>query len=149
MRRVTTENQPYLKKWLDEGSEYKFPEHTTCIGQEMDGEIVAVVGFCDFTPTSVTMHTTTIDPLWLSKDLLWATFDYCFNVLKVKVILVTIAGNNVKSLRLCRKLGFVDRVLIEDAHKDGDLAILTMRKDQCKWLDIDAPLKKVKGALNG
>ena len=146
MRRVTTKNQPYLKKWLDESSDFKFPENMTCIGQEMDQEIVAVVGFCDFTPTSVTMHTASIDTLWLTKDLLWATFDYCFNILKVKVILVTIAGSNDKSLRLCRKLGFVDRVLIEDAHKHGDLAILTMRKEQCKWLDIDAPLKKIKGA---
>lgn len=146
MRQVTTENQVYLKKWLDESSDFKFPENMTCIGQEMDQEIVAVVGFCDFTPTSVTMHTASIDTLWLTKDLLWATFDYCFNILKVKVILATVAGNNKESLRLCRKLGFVDRVLIEDAHKNGDLAILTMRKEQCKWLDIDAPLKKIKGA---
>ena len=146
MRRVTTENQEYLKKWLDESLQNKFSDHTRCIGQEMDGEIVAVVGFTDFTPNSCYMHTASIDPFWINKDLLWASFDYPFNVLKVKVILATVAGNNKESLRLCRKLGFVDRVLIEDAHKDGDLAILTMRKDQCKWLDIDAPLKKVKGA---
>jgi RimJ/RimL family protein N-acetyltransferase len=146
VRRVTTENQAYLKKWLDESLSTKFPENMTCIGQEMAGEIVGVVGFSDFTPTSCYMHTSSIDPLWITKDLLWASFDYPFNILKVKVILATVAGNNKESLRLCRKLGFVDRVLIEDAHKDGDLAILTMRKEQCKWLDIDAPLRKIKGA---
>lgn len=146
MRRVTTENQPYLKQWLDESMEYSYPANTQCIGQEMDGEIIAVVGYSDFTPTSCHLHASSIDPLWMTKDMLWAMFDYPFNILKVKVILATIAGSNIQSLKVCRKLGFYDRVLIEDAHKDGDLAILTMRKDQCKWLDIDAPLKIIKGA---
>jgi RimJ/RimL family protein N-acetyltransferase len=145
VRRVTTENQAYLKEWLDKTLKCNFPQNMTCIGQEIDGKIVAVVGFCDFTPTSCYMHTAAIVPNWISKDLLWACFDYPFNILKVKVILATVASTNKEALKLDRHLGFVDKAYIEDAHSDGDLAILTMRKEQCKWLNIDAPLRKIKG----
>ena len=141
MRRVTTENQVYLKKWLDESLSTKFPDNMTCIGQEMAGEIVGVVGFSDFTPTSCYMHTSSIDPLWITKDLLWASFDYPFNILKVKVILASVASTNEEALKLDRHLGFVDKAYIEDAHLDGDLVILAMRRENCRWIDLKTPLK--------
>jgi L-amino acid N-acyltransferase YncA len=72
----------------------------------------------------------------MSKKYLWAMFDYPFKKLGLKVILAVIAGNNVKSLKLSRKLGFKDVAKIPDAHKDGDLVILTMRPDECRWLTL-------------
>ena len=87
------------------------------------------------------MHTAAIVPNWISKDLLWAAFDYPFNKLKVKVILASVASTNEEALKLDRHLGFVDKAYIEDAHIDGDLVILAMRRENCRWLDINAPLK--------
>ena len=90
------------------------------------------------------MHCASLTPRWISKDLLWACFDYPFNKLGLRVILATVSSNNEEALKLDRHLGFVDKAYIEDAHKDGDLVILTMRKEECKWLHLDTPLKKVK-----
>lgn len=144
MRRVTTENQEYLKAWISRVLNSKFPEDLVCIGQEIDGKIQAVVGYCGFSENHCYMHCASLTPRWISKDLLWACFDYPFNKLGLRVILATVSSNNEEALKLDRHLGFVDKAYIEDAHKDGDLVILTMRKEECKWLHLDTPLKKVK-----
>ena len=141
MRRVTTENQSHLRAWITGVLGIKFDETTNCIGQEIDGEVKAVIAYTNFQEKSCCMHVASIQDGWISKDLLWAAFDYPFNKLKVKVILATVASTNEEALKLDRHLGFVDKAYIEDAHTDGDLVILAMRRENCRWLDINAPLK--------
>jgi L-amino acid N-acyltransferase YncA len=141
MRRVTTEDQPYLRGWIAGVLGIKFSDYATFIGQEINGEIKAVVAYDNILDKSCMMHTAAIVPNWISKDLLWAAFDYPFNILKVKVILATVASTNEEALKLDRHLGFVDKAYIEDAHLHGDLVILAMRRENCRWLDINAPIK--------
>ena len=143
MRSVTTEDQGYLRAWISGVLGLKFDETTTCIGQKIDGEVKAVIAYTNFQEKSCCMHVASIQDGWISKDLLWAAFDYPFNKLKVKVILATVASTNKEALKLDRHLGFVDKAYIEDAHLDGDLVILAMRRENCRWLDINA---KIKGA---
>lgn len=143
MRQVTTADQPYLRAWLSNVTGTKFDDTTVCIGQEIDGQIQAVVGFSNIQDKSCCMHNAATSDNWISKDLLWASFDYPFNKLGVKVILAVVSSNNEEALKLNRHLGFVDKAYIEDAHADGDLVILTMRREDCRWLDINAPLKGV------
>ena len=119
----------------------KFDPTTSCIGQEIDGEIGAVIAYTNFQEKSCCMHVAAIRSNWISKDLLWAAFDYPFNKLGVKVILAAVSSNNDEALKLDRHLGFVDKAYIEDAHIDGDLVILAMRRENCRWIDIKTPLK--------
>ena len=44
MRKVTTENQKHMGDWLVRMMNYPLPLETVCIGQEIDGELVAVTG---------------------------------------------------------------------------------------------------------
>jgi RimJ/RimL family protein N-acetyltransferase len=141
MRRVTTENQEYLRNWIAGVLSTQFGKETMCIGQEIDGKVGAVIAYTNFQDKSCCMHVGSIMPNWINKDLLWAAFDYPFNSLKVKVILATVASTNEEALKLDRHLGFVDKAYIEDAHMDGDLVILAMRRENCRWLDIKTPLK--------
>lgn len=141
MRRVVTEDQEYMRAWLGRMLCQQVGPGMFCIGQEKDGNLVAVIGYCDITEKSCMMHVAAIDDNWISKDLLWAAFDYPFNVLKVKVILATVSSENEEALKLDRHLGFKDKAYIEDAHMYGDLVILAMRREDCRWLDIKAPLK--------
>jgi RimJ/RimL family protein N-acetyltransferase len=138
---VVTDNQEHLRGWITGVLGMQFSPYATFIGQEIDGEVKAVVAFDNILDKSCMMHTAAIVPNWISKDLLWACFDYPFNILKVKVILASVASTNEEALRLDRHLGFVDKAYIEDAHLDGDLVILAMRRENCRWLDIKAPLK--------
>jgi RimJ/RimL family protein N-acetyltransferase len=134
MRCVTTENQSYLKEWLSEAGKDKYSDDTMCIGQEKDGQLIAVVGYNNFTEKLCQIHVASTDVYWLNKDLLFAIFDYPFNKVGVKVILAPICKDNHKSLNLCRKLGFEKVAEIPYAHKDGDLVIMSMKRNQCKWL---------------
>ena len=141
MRKVVTDNQEHLRGWITGVLGMQFSPYATFIGQEIDGEVKAVVAFDNVLDKSCMMHTAAIVPNWISKDLLWACFDYPFNILKVKVILASVASTNTEALKLDRHLGFVDKAYIEDAHIDGDLVILAMRRENCRWLDIKTPLK--------
>ena len=141
MRRVVTDNQEHLRGWITGVLGMQFSPYATFIGQEVDGEVKAVVAFDNMLDKSCEMHTAAIVPNWISKDLLWACFDYPFNILKVKVILASVASTNTEALKLDRHLGFVDKAYIEDAHIDGDLVILAMRVEDCRWLDIKCSLK--------
>jgi RimJ/RimL family protein N-acetyltransferase len=141
LRKVVTDNQDYLRGWITGVLGMQFSPYATFIGQEIDGEVKAVVAFDNILDKSCEMHTAAIVPNWISKNLLWACFDYPFNILKVKVILATVAATNTEALKLDRHLGFVDKAYIEDAHIDGDLVILAMRRENCRWLDIKCSLK--------
>ena len=134
MRQIVTENQSYLREWLSEVGKYDYSQNTACIGQEKDGKLIAVVGYNSFLPNSCQMHIASTDVLWPTKDFLFAVFDYPFNKLKVKVIIAPICKDNVKSLNLCRKLGFEQVADIPYGHPNGDLIVVTMKRNQCKWL---------------
>jgi RimJ/RimL family protein N-acetyltransferase len=134
MRRITTENQSKLRDWLSEVGKFEYPLETACIGQEKDGNLIAVLGYNNLTPNSCQIHVASTDVYWLNKDLLFAIFDYPFNKLKVKVILAPICKGNVKSLNLCRKLGFEQVADIPYGHPEGDLIVVAMKRNQCKWL---------------
>jgi hypothetical protein len=107
--------------------------------------LVAVIVFCNFVGKACAMHIATIGKNWLSRDLLWACFDYPFNKLEKKVILATLDNANEKAVRLNRHLGFQELNVIKDAHEKGDLLIMTMRREDCKWLNLNAPLRKLRG----
>lgn len=134
MRRITTENQSQLRDWLSEVGKFEYPQETACIGQEKDGKLIAVLGYNNLTPNSCQIHVASTDVYWLNKDLLFAIFDYPFNKLGVKVILAPIYKGNTKSLNLCRKLGFEQVADIPYGHPEGDLIVVAMKRNQCKWL---------------
>jgi RimJ/RimL family protein N-acetyltransferase len=134
MRFVTTENQSQLRNWLSKVGKFEYPQETACIGQEKDGNLIAVVGYNSFTPNSCQIHVASTDVYFLNKDLLFAIFDYPFNKLKVKAIIAPIVKDNVKSLILCRKLGFEQVADIPYGHPKGDLIVVAMKRNQCKWL---------------
>jgi hypothetical protein len=56
LRKVTTDNQQYMGDWLVRMMNHPLPEETVCIGQEIDGNLVAVVGYCSFMPKACQMH---------------------------------------------------------------------------------------------
>lgn len=134
MRKVTTENQKELRNWLSKVGNFEYPQETMCIGVEKDGELVGVIGFNNFMPNSCEIHVASTNVYFLNKWYLNCVFDYPFNKLKVKVILAPIYKGNVKSLNLCRKLGFEQVADIPYGHPEGDLIVVAMKRNQCKWL---------------
>lgn len=141
---IVLDNQEYLFEWASK--RLNLPAQPGfCIGNVVNGELKAVVVYCGLAGKSCQIHIASEGSHWSNKDLLWIVFDYPFNKLGLKVIIATIAGNNEKSLKLSRHLGFKEIATIPDAHDEGDLVIFEMRPEFCKHLKLNASLKKQLG----
>jgi L-amino acid N-acyltransferase YncA len=135
---ISVLNQDYQKEWASKLLNLPLPADAVCLGQVINEEFRAVAVFCEFQGNMCNFHLAGTGSHWMSKEFLWAMFDYPFEKLGLKVILAVIAGNNVKSLRLSRKLGFKELAKIPDAIDDGGLVIFTMRPADCRWLTLGA-----------
>lgn len=106
------------------------------IKRVIDNEIVAMVGFDDWTPNSVQMH------VWssrgLSRDFISECFRYAFSY--VGIAFTTVRCNNTASLELTRRLGFRQILIVKDGYALGtDLAIQEMRREECRWIRQEVP----------
>lgn len=104
-------------------------------GIEKQGRIVCGVFFENFTGRSVQIHVALEPGQRMTREWLRALFGYAFNQLKVLKIVGVIDSENSASLRFTRHIGFTDESVIKDAGPKGDLCILTMNRQQCRYLE--------------
>ena len=131
---VITDRQGELGAWLCSrtGGEY-IPGAGVYIGNERCGKIVAVAGYEDYNGASVRVHIAG-EGNWLTRDFLWYGFYYPFEQMKVKKLIGIVASTNKKALKLDLNFGYVQEAIIKNAAPGGDIYILTMTKDQCRFL---------------
>lgn len=106
------------------------------IAREKDGELVGGVVLTDYTRASINAHMAGFDKHWGSRDLLWCVFHYCFEQLKVNKIFGQVPASNEHALNVNLKIGFQEEVRVKDVFVDGDLIVVSMRRDQCRWLKL-------------
>ena len=126
-------NQEILREWAQNHS-MPTPTDARFIGSSFNGVVKAVVVYCGFFGKSCMIHVHGDGSHWITKDFLKTTFELPFKNWNLKVIIGTVAGNNVKSLKLSRHLGFREVAVIPDAHDEGDLVIFEMRPADCRFL---------------
>jgi RimJ/RimL family protein N-acetyltransferase len=108
------------------------PEASASIGLERDGEIVAGVVYYNWNGASAMASIAASAPL--SREFLGAIFRYPFDVGGLAQIVVTITGNNLRSLRLADRMGFTEQARLPDAHPAGDLVFMVLRRENCRFL---------------
>jgi len=109
------------------------PENSSCIGLlDKDGNLVAGVWYEAYTKTSIMTHIAVEGRM--SKEFLSVIFDYPFVQLGVDKLIGPTNSNNDDAIRFNHKLGFVEEARIKDAFPDGDMVLLTMTKDKCRFL---------------
>lgn len=104
------------------------------IGILKDGRIVCGVLFENCNGRSIQIHVALEPGQRMTREWLYVLFGYAFNQLGVSKIIGPIDSENKASLRFTRHIGFVDEAVIKDAGKHGDLCILTMTRQQCRFL---------------
>lgn len=134
MARIVTDRQSELGHWLCSRTGGEYTGGGSYVGLEKDGSLVAVVGYEDYNGASVRMHVAGEGRRWMTRDYLWFCFYYPFEQMKVRKILGLVHSANADAIRLDKHLGFVHEATIADAVPDGDLLILTMTKEQCRFL---------------
>lgn len=112
----------------------------TCIGRVEHGTLRAVVGYDHFTGKCCQMHIAGTGKLWMTRELLFAAFDYPFRELNLNVVLGVTDSSNKEAIRLNTKLGFRRAHVVCGGHPDGDLIIFEMQRADCRWLSLGSRL---------
>jgi hypothetical protein len=101
-----------------------------------DGRLLGGVIYEGMTSNNIFMHQAGFEKTWMSPDLLWVLFDYPFHQLDLGKVCGTIPSSKPELLEFNLRLGFSVECVIKDAYKDGDLIVLSMRREECRWLRI-------------
>lgn len=132
---IQTAEQDVMKAWLYERLQWVPSPYARTIGSVApDGTLRGVVGYDHWNGASLEMVIAG-EAGWLNKTFLRVAFDYPFNVLNCNVVMVSVASSNPRSLGIATRLGFKIECTIPKAHKTGDLHILSLRKEDCTWLE--------------
>jgi RimJ/RimL family protein N-acetyltransferase len=109
-------------------------EGAAAIGLEENGKIIAGVVYDGYNGAQVCAHIAGIGKRWLTRQFLWAIFDYPFNKLKVKRITGLVCSSNLDAQRFDEHLGFKYETRIKDGSPNGDILIYGMYRQDCRFL---------------
>lgn len=109
------------------------------ISRSVGGVLLGGSVYENYTGRSIAMHTAGFVPKWISRDLLWVSFHYPFIQLDCEYIFGQVPAHNLKALAFDLKLGFKEIVRIEGVFPEGDVIVMRMHRDECRYL---APRKR-------
>jgi hypothetical protein len=113
--------------------------HVTSLGNLLGGVI-----FDGYTGGCVFMHQAGFHKNWLVGNMLWMVFDYPFNQLKVNKVAGTINSSKKELLDFNLRLGFKEEGRIRGAYHDGDMLVMTMPREDCRWLKLKPKMAVTK-----
>lgn len=130
----------YVGKWVCLRAGGQYSGGTTVGLTELRGafpSLIAGVMYDQFNGASICMHVAA-EPgkRWMTREYLWFCFYYPFVQLGVQKIIGLVPAANEIALRFDKHLGFEEEHRIRDAHPRGDLVILSMTREQCRFLEI-------------
>lgn len=112
------------------------PYSDVCIARVEDDELWGGVTYTGYTGTSMGIHVAGFRSDWINKDMLWVAFDYPFVQLKCSKLFGQVPASNRKALEFDLKLGFIEEARVKDVFPDGDLLVLAMKREDCRWLKL-------------
>lgn len=112
------------------------PVADTVISRVERGEFRGGVIYNNYTGASINLHVYGVYPDWVNRDMLWICFHYPFVQLGCKKVFAQVPANNTRSLDFELKLGFKIEARIADVFPDEDLIVVSMRREDCRWLKI-------------
>lgn len=135
MKHIIVNQDHLVGPWVCDrtGGNY-VPGDSTTMGLAEDGALIGGVLFDHYNGRSIAMHVAGEGRKWLNREFIHACFSYAFDQLKVHKVIGMVPSTNTDALRFDYKLGFIKEATIEDAVPYGDLILLTMTRDQCRWL---------------
>lgn len=137
MKRIIVDQPDWIGRWVAAKTDGEWVSGMgTAIGLINETQILAGVAYTSWNGASLYMHVAAQPGRqWLNRDFLHICFDYPFNQLRAKKLIGLVGSGNSDALRFDQNLGFVLEATLKGAHPDGDLLVLTMTREQCRWLD--------------
>lgn len=133
MRQIVSEPKEILGEWLCSRVGGTYTGEGQYIALIKDGQIIACVGYDNYNGSSIRMHVAGEGKKWMTREYLRICFWYPFEQLKVKKIIGLVDSTNKQALNFDKHLGFIEEHVIKEAGQIGDLHILTMTREQCRF----------------
>lgn len=113
-----------------------------------EGNIVAGVIYNNFTGCDISMHVAAEHGrLWAKPDVLRGLFAFPFNQLKCRRVTGFVDSTNLHTLSFDQKIGFQIEGRLRDATPHGDMIVLGMTRNECRWLErINGEVDKNRSA---
>ena len=114
------------------------PVYDRCIARVDDeGNLLGGVLYNGWTGRggSIGMHVAGLNRRWINKVILWMAFDYPFNQLGVRKIFGQVPESKPDVIDFDMGAGFQIEHRITDVYPDGDMILLSMYREQCRYLD--------------
>lgn len=106
------------------------------IGIEKDGKLAGGIVFHEFNGANVFIHVASDHPKrWVTREWLHVIFSYAFDQMKVKRVTGIVPESNKTALDFDLSVGFVIESRLTDAHPQGDMLVIKMTRDACRWID--------------
>lgn len=148
-------NYPGDGKRIMERCEGVFHEDTDhCVSVHLhDGEKHTLGGgvvYNGFLGGSIQLHMAGSGISWANRDFLWLVFDYVFCQLGCCKAFGLVGAHNIHALNVDLRLGFrIEAVLRRALWGGEDLLVLSMFKEECKWLNWQPKLVKANWRATG
>jgi hypothetical protein len=135
-RRIFFDRQDEVAAWVAEriGCDPRAWAGYVTIGFEVDGDLRAGIVLEAFTGTAANIHVASTGRAWLNRSLMWTVFGFAFKDLGLKRLTGLVESANAAALRFDQHLGFEVEAVLKDAVPDGDLLVLVMRPETCRYL---------------
>lgn len=73
---------------------------------------------------------------WMNREYLWFVFYYPYEQLGINKIIAPIESTNPNCAAFTEHIGFTLEATLKGCSLNGDMLLYTMRKDQCRWLNL-------------
>ena len=111
------------------------PRCDVCLSMtDANEKLLGGVIYTNYLGASIQIHITAIKPGFLTRTFLWFAFTYPFEQLKVTTLFGQVQSDNKVALDLDRRLGFKEVLRIDGIYPTGQLVLLSMTRDECRWL---------------
>jgi len=136
MSKLITSEHERVSAWVAERCGCEPWTGVSTLGWERDGSLVGGVVITGHQAHGcASMHAAGEGRNWITRPFLFATFDYIFNQLDLKVLINTVGSWNLKSMKATQHLGFTEFARFPMAW-DGeqDLVLFELRRENCRWI---------------
>lgn len=116
------------------GADTWSPEGRTALGYVKDGVPKWAMIYDNYETASIQMHVAGDSPKYWSRQALQAVFEYPFYQLRVKKVIGICNSENTRALSIHLRLGWGLEAVVKDVYEMGNMYILSMTQEQCRWL---------------
>jgi hypothetical protein len=113
------------------------------LGLVKNGTLVLGVIYNGYEAANVNMHIGAIDGArWMTREILFAAFDYPFNELKKRRASAFMRVSNKRAISFAENLGFIYEGTLKHYYWKEDAVMYGMTKENCRFLKMRPELLK-------